>query len=182
ADTTKILDTNARPAAAGLSTTREAIDLTSAVTKAYGDTSAGAVQHAADLALRTVQLGQTTFPELATSIGKVIPLAAAMGISQENLFAVMATATGVTGSAAEVTTQFRGVLQSLMKPSEDITKLLKGLGFESGKAMVAQMGLQGAIGTIVDVATQTKTPLQNFIQQIEAAPLALALAGPQAAD
>ena len=37
----------------------------------YGDTSAAAVAKASDLALLTVRLGQTTFPELAASIGRV---------------------------------------------------------------------------------------------------------------
>jgi len=72
-DTLGVLEVNAMAAAAGLSTTEEAIALTSAVTKAYGDTSLEATQRVADLALGTVQMGQTTFPELASSIGRVTP-------------------------------------------------------------------------------------------------------------
>jgi hypothetical protein len=70
----EILGINARAAAAGLATTTDAINLTSAVTKGYGDTSATAVQHAADLAFMANKLGQTTFPELAASVGRVTPL------------------------------------------------------------------------------------------------------------
>jgi len=58
----KVLEINSKAAAGGVATTRDAIDLTSAVTKAYGDTSAAAVQGVSDLALETVRLGQTTFP------------------------------------------------------------------------------------------------------------------------
>jgi hypothetical protein len=120
ADTVEILRINAEAAAAGLATTQEAIALTSAVTKTYGDTSAEAVQHAADLAFMTVNLGQTTFPELAASIGNVTPMAKALGVTQEELFAQMATLTGVTGGAAEVSTQLRAVYQSLLQPTEDM--------------------------------------------------------------
>lgn len=74
-DSVGILEINAVAAAAGLATTAEAIALTSSVTKAYGDTSATAVQQVADLAQMTVSMGQTTFPELAGAIGAVAPLA-----------------------------------------------------------------------------------------------------------
>lgn len=180
ADTAKILEINAKASAAGLAETTDAINLTSAITKGYGDTSAEAVQHAADLALETVKLGQTTFPELAASMGRVVPLAASLGAEQEELFGVMATATGVTGNAAEVSTQLRGVLQSLMAPTEDMTSLINSMGYETGAAMLQQEGMQGTIKAIVAAAEASGTPLQKYIGSIEGQTLALALAGPQA--
>jgi len=180
ADTAKILEINAKAAAAGLAGTTDAINLTSAITKGYGDTTAAAVQKASDLALMTVRLGQTTFPELASSMGKVIPIAQSMGQSQEDLFAVFATATGVTGSAAEVATQYRGVLAALLNPTEDLNKLIKQQGFESGQAMLQQKGLVGTMQTVIEAADKSGQPLTKYIASIEAVPLALALAGPQA--
>lgn len=180
ADTAAILKINAQAAAAGLATTTDAINLTSAVTKGFGDTSAAAVQHTSDLAFQTVKLGQTTFPELAASMGRVVPIAASLGVKQEELFGVMATATGVTGSAAEVSTQLRGVLQSLMAPTDSMNELLESLGYESGAAMLQQAGLQASIENIVAAAEATGAPLQNYLGSIEGQTLALALAGPQA--
>ena len=179
-DTLANLETNARAAAAGLATTEEAIALTSAVTKGYGDTSAAATQKAADLALKTVQMGQTTFPELAASIGRVVPLAASLGVSQEELFASMSTAVGVTGNAAEVSTQLRGVLQSLMAPTTDMAALMKKLGYESGAAMIDSLGLEGTIKKITEEADATGTPLAKYIGSIEGQTVAMALAGSQA--
>jgi len=49
-----ILGTNTIAAVAGLASAEESAALTSAVTKAYGDTTAEAVQKAADLAFQTV--------------------------------------------------------------------------------------------------------------------------------
>ena len=179
-DTVKILEINARGATAGLATTSEAIALTSAVTKGYGDTSAGAVSQVSDLAFQAVKLGQTTFPELAGSIGRVVPLSAELQVSQEELFGVMATGTGVTGGAAEVSTQLRGVLQSLLSPTAGMTTLLASMGLESGKALIEQQGLQGAIETVVGAAARAGAPLQDYVSSIEGQTLALALAGPQA--
>lgn len=180
ADTVAILRTNAMAAAAGLSTTEEAIALTSAVTKGYGDTSAAAVQQAADLALQTVKLGQTTFPELAGAIGRVVPLAAELKVTQAELFGVMATGTGVTGTASEVSSQLRGIFQSLLAPTKDMTGLLRDMGVESGKALLEQKGLKGTIEAIIGAANTAGVPLQKFIGSIEGQTLALALAGPQA--
>ena len=160
ADTASVLEINAKAAAAGLASTEEAINLTSAVTKGYGDTSAEAVQKAADLAQQTVILGQTTFPELAGSVGKVVPLMASLGGSQEELFATMATATGVTGNAAEVSTQLRGVLQSLMAPTKDMTALMSSMGYETGAAMLQGEGLQGVIEAVTAKENAFSTCLQ----------------------
>lgn len=180
-DTIQRLLINAKAAKAGLATTVDAINLTSAVTKGYGDTTAKAIQHASDLAFVTVKLGQTSFPELASSMGKVIPLAAAMNVSQEKLFAVYATLTGVTGTASEVTTQFRGVLQGLMAPTADMTNLLKDLGYANGQVMLEQLGVVDTVKAIVKAADESGKPLQAYLSSIEAQTVALALAGAQGA-
>lgn len=178
-DSLEVLDINARASAAGLATTADAINLTSAVTKAYGDTSAESVQHVADLALKTVQLGQTTFPELAASVGSVAPLAQTLGVSMEELFGVMATGTGVTGGASEVSTQLRGIIQSLMAPTGEMTALIESWGFANGTAAIDSMGLQDVINKIVEAAEESGQPLQKYIGSIEGQTLALALAGAQ---
>ena len=179
ADTSKILEINAKAAVGGVASTLDAINLSSAVTKGYGDTSAEAVMKVSDLALKTVELGQTTFPELAASIGKVVPLSKELGISQEELFAVMATGSGVTGTASEVSTQYRGILQSFMAPTSTATKLFESMGFASGEAMIQQLGFADAVRVMVAASEQTGLPLQEFIGSIEGQTLALALAGAQ---
>ena len=173
------LTTNAMAAKAGLASTAEAIALTSAVTKGYGDTSAEATQQAADLALRTVQLGQTTFPELAASIGRVTPLAAQLGITQEELFGVMATGAGVTGSASEVASQFRGVMQSLMAPTADMTAAFKELGVTTGEQLIDVYGFEDGLNNVMQIAEKSGKPLQSFMGSIEGQTLALSLAGNQ---
>jgi len=179
ADTVDILKMSAKAATAGVATTTEAINLLSAVTKGYGDTSKEAVKKASDLAFQTVTLGQTAFPELAASIGKAIPLAAKLGVEEEELFAVMATATGVTGKAAEVSTQLRGIFQSLMAPTKDMAELIADMGYKSGEAMLKEKGLSGALKIVTEAAEKSGIPLQKYISQIEGQTLALALTGAQ---
>lgn len=180
ADTVAILKIAAKAATAGVADTTSAINLLSAVTKGYGDTSKEAVQKASDLAFMTVKLGQTNFPQLEASIGRVIPLTAELGVSEEELFAVMATGTGVTGKAAEVSTQLRGIMQSLMSPTADMTKLFEKKGYVSGKAMLADLGLAGSLELVKNMADASNMPLQKYISSIEGQTLALALTGTQA--
>ncbi len=149
------------------------------MTKGYGDTSARAQRQVSDLAFTTVKLGQTTFPELAAAIGKVVPLSKELTISQEQLFAVFATGTGVTGNAARVSTQYQGVLQALLAPTDATTELLEEMGVASGKVLIKQRGLLGAIETLVGAAEKSGRPLQDYISSIEGQTLALALAGEQ---
>lgn len=179
ADATGILEVAAKGAQASGASTVDTINLLSAVTKGYGDTSVEANEKVSDLAFMTAKLGQTTFPELASSMGAVVPLAKQMNVTQEELFGVMATATGVTGNASEVTTQFRGILQSLMSPTADMTKLIKKLGYENGEAMVKSLGVQGSIDKITKAAKDSGQPLQAYIGSIEGQTLALALSGAQ---
>lgn len=182
ADTMKILEINAKAAVGGLATTTEAINLTSAVTKAFGDTSAAAVQKVADLAQKTVKLGQTTFPELAEAIGKVTPLAKNLGVTMEEMFSVFAAATGVTGKASEVATQLRAFLQALMSPSKELTLLMETLGVKTGFAMIQQYGLGGSFGKVVEAAAAAGVPLQKYIGQVEGMTAALSIGVAQAEE
>ena len=179
ADTLDILAINTKAAKSGVASVAESIALTSAVTKGYNTVSAKGVQLAADLAFKTVELGQTTFPELAASIGNVTPLANELGVSQQELFGVMATATGVTGNAAVVSTQFRGVLAAMMKPTADLAKLYEELGVENAKQLIEQRGFQGALEAITGAAKDSGVPLTKYLGRVEATTLALALSGAQ---
>ena len=168
ADTAKILETNVMAAAAGMATTKDAINLTSAVTKGYGTVSAEATKKAADLAFMTVKLGQTTFPELASSIGRVIPIAATMKVKQEELFAGFATLTGVTGTAAEVSTQMAGVLRAMLKPTKFMTAAISKAGFASADMMIKQLGLVGTMKKVIAQTDGSKVAIGKLFRRAEA--------------
>jgi len=180
ADSAEILGIAAKASSAGLAETTDAVDLLSAVTKGYGDTSAGAVQKASDLAFQTVKLGQTTFPELAASMGKAIPIANALGVSQEELFGAMATLTGVTGNTAEVSTQLKAVFQAIVAGNPAMIKALKDMGFSSGEAAVESLGLQGVLEGLEEQTGGSTGKLKELYGSTEALSAVLALTGPQA--
>lgn len=180
ADAAAILETAAKSAAAGNATTTDSINLLSAVTKGYGDTSAEAVQQAADLAFATVRLGQTSFPELAAGMGKVIPLASTLGLEQEQLWGAMATLTGVTGSTAEVVTQMKATMQAFLSPSKNMQAAIKNMGYESGQALLESKGLQGSLDALKDAVGGNELAFAGLFSSVEAQTAVLAMAGNQA--
>lgn len=171
-----------KAAKAGNASTAESINLLSAVTKGYGDTSSKAISKAADLAFMTAKLGQTTFPELAASMGKTIPLANALGVKSEELFGTFATLTGVTGNTAEVATQTQGVLKGFLSPTKEMAAIVKKLGYVNGKAMLQSLGFQGALTKLKKAVYGNDLAMAKLFSDVPAQTALLSLMGKQAGD
>jgi len=169
-----------KAAIAGAATTVDSINMVAAVTKGYGDTSLEAQKKVADLSFMTVKLGQTTIPELARNIQEVVPLSKQLGVSQEELFNIFATGTGVIGNASEVSTKFKATLVSLMKPNQDLAEVYQRMGVVSGEALVSQNGLVGALDKIRASAEAAGVPFGNLFDSAEAVTLGLSFTGAQA--
>ena len=180
AESAKLLEIASKAAKAGGATTADSINLLSAVTKGYGDISAEAQQKAADLAFQTVKLGQTSFPELASSMGKVIPLASTLSVKQEDLFGAMSTLTGVTGETAEVATQLKATMQGFLSPSTNMAKSLEKLGYATGKDLLESKGLQGALDLLKESVGGNELEFAKLFSSVEAQTAVLSLAGEQA--
>jgi TP901 family phage tail tape measure protein len=183
ADTIDKLKVNAKAAKAGIAETTDAINLTSAVTKAYGDVSAEATQKMTDLAFMTVKLGQTTFPELAQSIGKVAPFAAQLNISAEEMFNTFATLTGVTGQTAEVSTQIAALVRAFLTQTEDMKaafKELKKQGYETASQLLADKGLVGALKAVIATTEGSDEAIAKLFGSAESLLAVFALTGSQA--
>ena len=182
ADSAKNLELAAKGATAGGATTKDSIALLSAVTKGYGDTSNIAQKKVSDLAFTTVKLGQTSFPELAASIQRVTSQSNILKISQEELFSVFSSGTGVIGGAAEVSTKFSALLTEMQKPGDRLAKTFKALGVESGSELIENFGgLQGALQALKSEAEKTGEPISNLFGSAEAGKLALYASGEGAA-
>lgn len=168
AEAVGILETSVLGAGAAGATTKETLNLLSAVTKGYGDVSLRANKRVADLAFGTVRLGQTTLPQLSAGMQTVVSTAEMMGVSQEELFAIMATGTGVIGGASEVATSLRSALVALDKPTKDLSALMKAQGYETGKAWIEGEGLQKVMLAIKEESERTGKSLSFYTRRVEA--------------
>ena len=85
---------------------------------AYGDEAYNSIEKVGDIMASTEMYGFTTIPELAESLGQVIPTAAQAGMSLEDLATSMAviTSTGVNTSIA--TTYLKNALNAMIKQGD----------------------------------------------------------------
>ena len=172
------LRTSAKLAIAGVSETADTFKMLAAVIKGYGDSwdKAGSIS---DMAFKTVELGQTTIAELATTVGGAIPLANTLGVNFQNVAAVMATLTGVTGNTSEVATQLTSILTGMVKQTDFMQKTIKGLGYETIQAMIAEKGFFGSLMAMKGVVGENVVALGELFGRKEAITSFLALTGAQ---
>lgn len=180
ANNAKYLEIASKAAVAGNAEVTDSVKLLSAVTKGYGDTSLEANKKVADLAFKTVKLGQTSYPELAANMGKTVAIANTLKLSQEELFGATATLTGVTGNTAEVTTQLRATMQGFLQPTTNMSKALKALGYENGQVAMESEGLGNILMKLKKLVNDDEVAFSNLFGSVEAKNAVLALAGEQA--
>jgi len=160
----------AKVARAGITSTKQAVDLLSSVSLAYGDTSTATQQKIADLSFETVRLAKTHIPELAANVSKVAPIFAIMGLEMEQLFGVASTLIGITGDTTEVFTQMRRVVLSMQKPNQTMVKLLNALGYSgafAGKELLKDDGLVGAIKQLNTQAGEMGISIEKAVGRIQ---------------
>lgn len=173
-------------AKSGAASTSEAFGLLSAVTRAYGDTSAGSMKKTANLASAAVRLGSLTLPQLAQSIQAVTPVASSLGVSLEELFTVQASLSGVTGDAAEVYTQMQSAMTALLKQTPQMEKAFRKAfrheGIKTTAQAIGKYGLQGTLQKLKATTNGTQEQMVDLFGRIEGVRFAMAVTGNQAAD
>ena len=158
---------------ADLSTTVKGL---TGVIKGYGDEFSN-VDKVADLFFKTNELGVTTFEELAGSMGKVVPIASSLGVTQEELFASMATLTGVTGNTSEVVTQLKAAFTNLVKPSKDAEIIAKELGISFDATSIQTLGLAGFLDQVQEATGGNVATMGKLFGSVEGLNAILALTG-----
>lgn len=145
------LDAAQKAAVAGLSSTEDAVNALVTVVNAYGSENITAAE-ASDKLLKTVQLGRTTFPQLAHAIGRVAPMAAKFNVEADDMLGVLVQLTRSGLNTNEAVTALRSLIKSLAKPTKQTNDALAELNKTSGVAAVefsaTAMKTHGLIGQL----------------------------------
>ena len=182
------LKQTAKASIGGLADLQQAVTVTSTLIKNYGLAwdEAGNIQDKIQL---TAKNGVTTFEQLGEALPSVAGSAAQLGVSIDELMAVFATCTGVTGNTAEVSTQLSAVLKALIKPSTEAAKAAAAMGVQFDAAGIKAAGgldnfLKELDKTIQQYAAQTgelsETIYGNLFGSARALRLLTSLTGEQA--
>ena len=161
----KILEVSAKAAVGGLTETETAADAVTTILNAY-KMSAEEAGTVSDQLFTTVRLGKTTFGELGASIAQVAPIAAAYGISIDQVLGAVASLTKQGTPTAQAMTQIRAAIQ--------------GTAGELGDAAFQGRTFQEALQLINEKAGGSASKMKEMLGTDEGLAATLALTGKNA--
>ena len=103
--------------------------------------------------VQTVADGKTNLQDLASSLGKVMPVASALGVSFQDVTGAMATMTNAGLSARFAASHLQNTLLALSAPSAGATKALKGIGLTTSEVKATLDG-PGGLGAAISIITE----------------------------
>ena len=171
-----IVDTANRLAIGGITDVGTGVDILTTATNAYAASGLLAVD-ASDALFVGMRAGKTTIGELASGLGNVIPIAAALGVEFDELVAGTAALTLQGLSTATAITSLRAILSSVAQPSSQAADVAERLGIEFNTAGLQARGLAGFLADIVERTGGSADELAQLFGSVEALNAALAFAG-----
>ena len=139
------LEVSAKASAMGMGEMDSIANALTSVMTAYADENMTAAK-AGDLLHETLKQGKFDAGQFMDKLGSVIPVAAAAGISMEELGAASATMSKLSGDAAGTLTSMRSLMMALLKPSSQQKEILDGLGLSTDE--LGQMMDDSLMGTL----------------------------------
>lgn len=176
-----ILDTAAKLSAAGMGEAVQVAGAITAVINSYGAENITAAR-AADILTQAVKDGGAEAKELAPTLANVVPIAAQMGVSFEEVGANLATLTKLGVPTAEAVTQLTAVFTALLKETKQGSEALATVGM-SYAGLRLEIKDKGLMETLVHLSTVFKgneTGLTDVFGRIEALKNVMGTAGQQA--
>ena len=146
-DTVTILNQTARAAKAGQIQT---VDATNAVVRMMSIYNLKASQSKSliDTLSATVKAGNANWQDLAHVLPQDAGSAKILGVKLDELSAAFATMSSKSGSSEEAGASLRAMLMSFIKPSDDMKKALKDMGYNSAQLAIKQIGLKGVMDAL----------------------------------
>jgi TP901 family phage tail tape measure protein len=180
---TNVLEASLKGAAIGLGDAKTIADLATSAVNAYGESQLDGAK-AVDILAEAVRLGKLEPDELAASMGQVLPLASALGISFDQVGAALAGMSKTGTDAATASTQLRGIFNTLVKPTVGAEEALKEMGLSSAglREQLREKGLLSTLQTLTDAFDGNIDATASVFGNVRALTGVLDLMGASAAD
>lgn len=143
---------------------------------AYGE-GAGEAERYSDLLFQTVRQGQTTLPELASSLSQVTGIAASAGVGFGELLSAVAALTSTGSPTAQAITQVRQAIAAILKPTSEAQRLAKELGIQFNAEALQAKGLHGVLGDVQEATGGNTQQMAKLFGSVEALNGVLVLTG-----
>ena len=174
------LEISAKASAMGMGEMASISNALTSIMTAYADEQMTASK-AGDLLHETLKQGKFEAGQFMEKLGSVIPVAAAAGVSMEELGAASATMSKLSGDAAGTLTAMRSLLMSLQKPSAQQEEILAKLNMTTSDLsnMIGE-SLMGTLEFLFDKLGDNNQELLTMFGSSKAVVGALSTMGLQA--
>ena len=149
AEAVETLEASLKASAIGLGETAVVADLVTSATNAYGSSVLSATR-ATDTLTAAVRYGKLEPADLAGSMGMVLPVASAMGVSFDQVGAAFAAMSRTGTDASTAATQLRQILATILNPTKEARDELEkyGLSAQGLRQQLRERGLLSVLQTL----------------------------------
>lgn len=135
-----------------------------------------------DQMFMTQKFGKTTFGEMAQYLGSVIPIASALNVSTEELFASVATLTKNGIQTNKAMTGLKAAYSNILKPSTQAAETAEMLGLNFSASYMKSVGWAKFLEEIKEKTKGSEAALADLFGSTEAVNSLLVLMGKGAGD
>ena len=163
------LEVSAKAAAAGLGETGDIARLTANVLNAYPKAGLKAID-VVDNLTAAVKAGTAEPDEFANAMGRLLPLATKAEVGFDELSASLATVSNIGLDVNEGVTAMRGLIRSLVAPTNETQETMKELGLSTDRVreVLADDGLLAALDLLYEKSNGQVDVLQDLVPNIRA--------------
>jgi TP901 family phage tail tape measure protein len=164
-----VLEASLKASTVGLGDVTTIADLATSAMNAYG-TEVLSATDATDVLTAAVREGKLAPEELSGAMGAVLPVASAMGISFSEVGATFAAMSRTGTGASEAATQLRGIMTSILKPTDQAEQALNGMGLSSAglQQQIKDKGLLSVLETLTESFADNEVGAQAVFGNVRA--------------
>jgi len=164
AEAMDVLNMAAKASVAGLGETAVIADLVTSAMNAYGVANISASQ-ATDILVAAVREGKAEAPELVAAMGQVLPIAAEMQIQFHEVSAAIAAMTRTGTDASTASTQLKGIMAALLRPTKQAEKAFESMG-TSSSALRKKIKDEGLLSALMEIRELTNKFGEDAMTQV----------------
>jgi TP901 family phage tail tape measure protein len=179
AEALKVLDVAAKASASGMGEVQPIADVLTSAMNAYGHSNLSAAR-ATDILMKTIQVGKAEPEALAASLGRIMPVAAKLGVPLGQVGGAIAGLTLTGLSAAEAVTSLRGTMIALAAPAKMSIEQLKkmGLSYQDVTRSIKEKGLLATMQMLYEKTDGNMLAMRKLVPNVRALNGILSLLGP----
>ena len=159
-----VVEQSAKAAAAGLGETQDIADLVTSVMNAYGQGNIS-VAKTLDVLTAAVREGKGEASQYAKVLGSVVPFAAQLGVTFDEVSGAVASMTLSGASAANAATYLRNIFMKLLKPAKQSEDALRAMGSSTAE-LRNMLGEQGLMPTLIKIRELTNTYGEDMLGKV----------------